>query len=168
MDIFFTADTHFGHAKIIEYCKRPFANADEMDEEIIRRWNSVVKDGDQVYHVGDFAFKNGRDVRRRLNGSIFLVNGNHDNGTNLGFIWMKDYYELKVGGQEIVLFHYGMRTWHHDLRGTWHLYGHSHGELKPYGKSFDIGVDNWGFTPVHYDQVERRMKGMEIADHPRF
>jgi calcineurin-like phosphoesterase family protein len=168
METFFTSDTHFGHAKIIEYCKRPFASVEEMDEEMVRRWNSVVKPSDNVYHLGDFSFKNGEVVRKRLNGNIFLVLGNHDNGTNYGFIWMKDYYELKVNDQKVVLFHYGMRTWHHDLRGNWHLYGHSHGGLPAYGKSCDIGVDVWNFSPVHFDQVKRFMDGREIANHPRF
>jgi calcineurin-like phosphoesterase family protein len=167
---FFTADTHFGHAKIIEYCSRPFVSVQQMDEEMIRRWNSVVSENDEVYHVGDFSFRNAAEskkIRSLLKGEIFLVEGNHDGG-NYGFGWMKPYYELKVGTQEIVLFHYGMRTWHHDLRGTWHLYGHSHGQLPAYGKSFDIGVDCHGFTPISFGQVERIMAGMEIAKHPRF
>ncbi len=29
--IFFTADTHFGHENVIQFDKRPFASADEMD-----------------------------------------------------------------------------------------------------------------------------------------
>jgi len=167
---FFTADTHFGHAKIMEYCSRPFDSVKQMDEEMIRRWNSVVSEKDEVYHVGDFSFHNTADskkIRSLLHGKIYLIEGNHD-GRNAGFEWIKPYYELKVEGQEIVLFHYGMRTWHHDLRGTWHLYGHSHGQLPSYGKSMDVGVDCHGFTPLSYTQVERKLMGMAIADHPRF
>ena len=51
--IYFIADTHFNHANIIKYCNRPFKNTDEMNKYIIRKWNSVVKETDTVYHLGD-------------------------------------------------------------------------------------------------------------------
>ena len=54
MTIFFTSDTHFGHAKIIEYLNRPFATAEEMDEQLAVRWNEIVGEKDTVYHLGDF------------------------------------------------------------------------------------------------------------------
>ena len=46
--IYFIADTHFNHKNIIEYCKRPFKDTLEMNEYIIEKWNSVVKDEDIV------------------------------------------------------------------------------------------------------------------------
>lgn len=48
--IYFIADTHFNHENIIKYCDRPFSNAKEMNEYIIQKWNSVVKEDDIVYH----------------------------------------------------------------------------------------------------------------------
>ena len=56
MNRYFTADTHFGHGNIIKYCNRPFKNHLEMDDELIRRWNNVVSNEDEVYHLGDFEF----------------------------------------------------------------------------------------------------------------
>ena len=47
--VLFTADTHFQHANILIYAKRPFANTEEMDEAIIYRWNLVVKPEDEVF-----------------------------------------------------------------------------------------------------------------------
>lgn len=169
--IFFTSDTHFGHKNIIKYCSRPFISVQEMDDQMIKRWNSKVGPQDYVYHLGDFAFKHAGDaraIRSRLNGKIFMIKGNHDTGQDFGFEWMKLYYELKIGDQEIVLFHYGQRTWHHDLRGTWHLYGHSHGLLPPYGKSFDIGVDCWNFYPLSFEEVKQEMDKKAIGEHPGF
>ena len=53
--IFFTADTHFGHANIIKYCHRPFATVEEMDDALVRNWNAVVSPDATVFHLGDFA-----------------------------------------------------------------------------------------------------------------
>lgn len=54
--VFFTADPHFGHTNIIRYENRPFASAEEMDQELIRRWNETVSPEDTVYLLGDFSF----------------------------------------------------------------------------------------------------------------
>jgi len=73
--------THFNHANIIKYCDRPFDSTQEMDELMIDNWNSVVKDGDIVYHVGDVYFGvDGRKSLNRLKGRKRLLIGNHDNG----------------------------------------------------------------------------------------
>jgi calcineurin-like phosphoesterase family protein len=56
--VFFTSDTHFGHANIIKYCGRPFASVEEMNRELIARWNAVVGPRDTVYHLGDRAWEN--------------------------------------------------------------------------------------------------------------
>ncbi len=82
MAFFFTADTHFGHERIIELCKRPFISVDEQTDGLIDRWNSVVSSCDHVFVVGDFAFKIEppalRHIFNRLNGSKSLILGNHD------------------------------------------------------------------------------------------
>lgn len=166
---FFTSDTHFNHKKILEYCNRPFKDVDEMNGRMIALWNSKVMPDDEVYHLGDFAFGSrteAKAIRERLNGKIHLILGNHDDETDFGFEWMKPYYELKVGEQTIILFHYGMRTWWHDLKGTWHLYGHSHGLLPPYGKSIDVGVDAQHFVPLNMRELEMIMGNKQVGKHP--
>ena len=57
----------------------------------------------------------------------------------------------------ITLCHYAMRSWERSHYATWHLYGHHHGKLPPYGLSFDVGVDCWNFYPVSLDQVKEKM-----------
>ena len=54
--VFFTSDTHFYHANIINFCKRPFANVETMNEALIENWNAVVGANDIVFHLGDFCF----------------------------------------------------------------------------------------------------------------
>jgi calcineurin-like phosphoesterase family protein len=81
MTIWFTSDTHFGHANIIKYCERPFRDTDHMDAVIVDNWNSIVSPEDTVYHLGDVALgtidKSLANVGR-LNGYKILVIGNHD------------------------------------------------------------------------------------------
>jgi len=177
MATLFTSDTHFGHANIIKYCNRPFVSSWEMDKELVRRWNLVTKPEDTIYHLGDFAF--GRDasqeyiskLAKQLNGTIHLIVGNHEKlakSIPWRFASIKDYDEIEVEGQRIILFHYGMRTWHHDLRGAWHLYGHSHNGLPSFGKSLDIGVDCWDFAPVPFNDLKIRMDALPQGKHPQF
>lgn len=84
MRTFFTSDTHFGHNKILEFCKARgvlWPTVEEHDEGLIDNWNSVVSPNDTVFHLGDFAFA-GRErideILDRLNGKIILIRGNHD------------------------------------------------------------------------------------------
>ena len=80
---YYIADTHFGHDNIIRFSNRPFNSADEMDKAIIANWNKKVKPDDDVYILGDFAYK-GKDYRyyiKQLNGNKHLVIGNHDTKT---------------------------------------------------------------------------------------
>jgi calcineurin-like phosphoesterase family protein len=79
--IFLTSDTHFGHENIIKYCKRPFANAKQMDDALIANWNEVVGPEDVVWHLGDFALCDDwrkREILCSLNGVKKLILGNHD------------------------------------------------------------------------------------------
>lgn len=167
-DIFFTSDTHFNHAKCCELF-RPgrFGSLNEMNETLIERWNSRVKKGDRVYHLGDVALgrpEAAAEILGRLNGQIFLIRGNHEKVAEhklcaSRFVWIKDYFGLKVGEQKIYLCHYAFRTWNCMHHGSWHLYGHSHGTLPEIetSRSFDVGVDCWDFFPVSYDEVAAKM-----------
>lgn len=177
MNAFFTADHHFGHANIIKYSKRPFSSLDEMDETMLSRWNEIIKPNDIVYHLGDLSFFNlnnqSRVLLERLNGVIFYIRGNHDkfNSKIPRFEWVRDFAEIKIGGQKITLCHYAMRVWNCSHHGAWHLYGHSHGSLPddPNSLSFDVGVDCWDFYPVSFEQVAERMKQKTFkpVDHHR-
>ena len=51
MSVFFLADTHFGDGNILRYENRPFATVEEMDRELIRRWNEKMGAGDTVFHL---------------------------------------------------------------------------------------------------------------------
>lgn len=170
-NIWFTSDTHFGHANIIKFCNRPFKDVREMDEALIANWNKCVKHEDHVYHLGDFSFeRNPAGTATRLNGIKHLIRGNHDKQRHINaispyFAWIKDVFELSVGKNKFWLSHFAHRAWRHNYKGVIHLYGHSHGTLEDYGKSTDVGVDAWNFAPVHIETILAMMKGREDIPH---
>lgn len=84
--VFFTSDLHLGHDRINQLARRPFANAQEADEELVRRWNWVVMPQDTVYVLGDIAMgqlDHSLEQVARLNGLKLLVPGNHDRVSSL-------------------------------------------------------------------------------------
>lgn len=161
---FYTADHHFGHARIIELCGRPFSCVEEMDEAMIARHNERVEKSDDVYFIGDFGFasdqKYMQHVFGRLKGRKHLVIGNHDKKAVLRLPWAsppKDRMKVEDKGRTFILSHYAERVWDRMYRGAFHLFGHTHGKLPGVGRSTDAGVDAWDFRPVTADEAIERM-----------
>ncbi|MGN1345353.1 MAG: metallophosphoesterase, partial [Eubacteriales bacterium] len=100
--IFYTADTHFGHANILRLCGRPFASVEEMNEKLIERWNEKVQPADTVYILGDMFFRTTEveSILERLRGKKHLIVGNHDD------FWMHkvdlEKYFLSVNSVRII------------------------------------------------------------------
>jgi calcineurin-like phosphoesterase family protein len=168
-NLFFTADTHFDHANIIKYCNRPFSSLKEMNDSLIENWNHVVKPEDIVYFLGDFAFHRPEYFANVLNGHKRLVIGSHDKDLKSlyrpwAFEEVSPLKEINVGGQSVTLCHYAMRRWLKSHYGAWHLYGHSHGNLPPIGKSWDVGVDNNNFAPLSWQDIVALMKDRPCND----
>ena len=155
MKTWFTADTHFGHAKIIEYCNRPFKNVERMDEALINLWNSRVKEHDLVIHLGDFMFK---EINRReyyldrLSGHITFVRGNHDLNNSLNTKITS--LTVHLAGRDIFCTH---DPRNYSSRHTLNLVGHVHNKWKV-KKIYDcylvnVGVDVWNYHPVDINEI---------------
>lgn len=131
---FFIADLHIGHANAIKFDKRPFENVEEMDNEIRRRWNSVVGEDDDVYVLGDFHWGTAQEAMEyanTLSGRIHIIFGNHDpNGfpRKNGKIVSQDYFKiLRFEGRKVHLSHYPIPWWGgHRQESQVFLYGHVH------------------------------------------
>lgn len=181
-DVFITADEHYGHEKIIEYCSRPFTSALEAQEVMIERHNKKVPNNPNIVtiHVGDLfwhtmSVADASRILDRLNGSHAFIFGNHDelmqNSRILRdrFRWIKGENKasgthiLKFNNNEMTLCHYAMRVWNRSHKGSWMLYGHSHNELPVVGKSIDIGVDGHDFEPWSLEEIEAKMKTLPQA-----
>ena len=155
VDIWFISDPHFGHANIIKYCNRPFANTQEMDAVMIERWNSVVKPQDHIYCGGDFTM-NQLDLHRvapQLYGHKRLILGNHDNSAP-----MRDYckYFEKILMwrlfKPIIFTHVPI---HRDNFGKAqvNVHGHIHEKPSPAGPYINMCVEVRNYTPVHLDML---------------
>lgn len=176
--VWFTSDTHFGHENIIRFCNRPFKNAAEMDEELIRRWNATVPDEDIVFHLGDFCHggsKEWNEIMYRLNGRIYLILGNHDmknirKGYTGRFEHVTQQMSIRVGGQSIILNHNPFLAYGGSYRDVWQLFGHVHsGPMSNTGldhprlqylfpRQYDVGVDNNDFRPVSFAEVREKIE----------
>lgn len=178
--IFFTSDQHWCHPAIIGMCGRPFFSVDDMNQGMIKAWNEVVRDGDVVWHLGDFAFKGKpgevRAIFDQLAGTKCLVRGNHDKQTVNQLSWaaQEDFKHLAIDGVQVNLSHYAMRSWPAMHRGSYMLYGHSHGALPGSRNTIDVGVDNVGYKPQRLSELRARMAmlpklafdiGRPIDDH---
>lgn len=180
MNLFFTADEHYGHRNIITYCKRPFSDVIEMREKLIALHNYTVpnvKDSVTV-HLGDMFWdtvsaEEAISIVSRLNGKHTFIRGNHGNKLfdrgllDEYFISIADVKMLHVGERKIWISHYAHRVWPDSHKGAYHLFGHSHGELSvQHGRSLDVGVDVHNFKPLSFDEIEKFMQAIPVPVLP--
>lgn len=187
--IFFTSDLHFGHENVIRFDNRPFNTVEEMDEELINRWNDKVGKGDLVYILGDLIWKTAINeavqIIKRLNGQIILIKGNHDRflhnaAAKKALAGIKDYDDICViledgTTRRCILSHYFIPFYNGHRYQAIHLHGHSHfteesaeesritTELNEKGydlKIYNVGCMYWNYTPVTLDEIlERKAYG---------
>jgi calcineurin-like phosphoesterase family protein len=166
----FTADTHFGHARILEYCKRPFKDEHEMEEVILERFNQVLHKGDLLYHLGDVSWSTyplERFFHKLNTKAVHLILGNHDRLKSSEYSkfcqWVGTYKHIIVNKTSLELFHYPMRSWNGKGHGAFQLYGHCHGNLPGIDKQLDVGVDTHEFYPYEFEEIYQILK-----DKPNF
>lgn len=158
--IWFTSDSHFCHKNIIKYCDRPFCDVEEMNSELIRRWNSVVAEDDVVYHLGDLYLgpaDRAYSLLSALNGHIILIRGNHDRHSNdwyleRGIAEMYSSLILTVNDKRILLTHEPDKRIGEDY--NLHFFGHIHnddhrGTFPTIARNGAcLCVELWDYTPV--------------------
>lgn len=172
---FYTADLHFGHSNIRDYCpeSRNFALTEEMDIAIMCALNERVGRDDILYILGDFAVCRDPEYVRHcfsmLNGRKRLVLGNHDLDKKgrvrkeiAALRWdipPTHALETHDEGCRVYLHHYACRTWPAAHHGSYHLFGHSHGSLPPMGRSRDVGIDviDTNFAPMTFKEIQETL-----------
>lgn len=152
MTIFFTADQHFEHTNIIKYCHRPFADVDAMNTALIENWNSVVRDGDIAYVVGDFCYHYPERYLSQLKGDKVLINGNHDgNRIGLGSLL------CSFSGVKIYMQHRPPVFFNGTVaKADFVVCGHVHEKWRTMQSVLplvNVGVDVWDFKPVSLYEI---------------
>jgi calcineurin-like phosphoesterase family protein len=176
---FLVSDTHFGHAGVCKFLRddkvtklRPWDTPEEMDEEMVKRWNDTVRPNDKVYHLGDVVInRKALVILDRLNGDKVLIKGNHD------IFKLEDYtkYFRDIRGYHVMN---GMILSHIPLHesalyrfGT-NIHGHTHANriMKPNPsrwfpdhKVIDpryhcVCVEQTDFTPILFEDVIKKIE----------
>lgn len=175
--IYFWADTHFNHSKIIEFTTRDDLSVEGMNERLIASWNTIGK-YDKIWFLGDFGFHRHaeegyalEDIFSRLNGIKCLVVGNHDekNPAVLKLPWsrIEKLHTVKWEGMRAEICHYPLETWKRATHGALMLHGHSHGTLqRKLPHRFDVGADCFP-NPMALEVLWERAKEQPfmVVDH---
>ncbi len=132
-----------------------------MNQDLIQKHNEVVTEQDHTIHLGDFTLRNkkfAQSIIKQLNGTHTFLLGSHD-------YWLQknslQIWEKRVEKEYIIACHYAMHTWPRSHYGSWHIFGHSHGNLKLPGKRYDVGVDNNQYYPISFEDLAVIMTAVE-------
>lgn len=150
--IYFTADTHFNQQRTLELSRRPFDSVEHMNNTLISNWNTIVKQEDTVYHLGDFGDITYRDY---LNGRIILLLGNYEhkdyeyNELNSYFDIIPRPKEVVIEGHEFYLVHEPVDQ--HPYK--FNLFGHIHKLQMVKQNGLNVGIDCHNFKPISLEEV---------------
>lgn len=175
--VFLVSDTHFGHTNICKFHNydgtktRPWDSVEEMDEDMVKRWNATVGPKDKVYHLGDVVInRKALSILDRLNGDKVLIKGNHD------IFKLNDYtkYFRDIRGYHVmngcILSHIPV---HKDsiARFGANLHGHTHSNrvmktvgVWPFRRKvidpdyFSVCVEQTDFKPILFEEVIQKIK----------
>lgn len=172
--IYFTSDLHLSHNKDFIYKARGFNSIEEHDEELIKRFNSIVTPEDDLWILGDLMLgDNDEGIKKikQLNGNLHIIYGNHDtNARILRYAEELDNAEIhgfattfKYKKKQFMLSHYPTITSNMDDGGApikakvINLCGHSH--IKNRFKDMDKGliyhveIDCHNNFPISLDEI---------------
>jgi calcineurin-like phosphoesterase family protein len=144
--IWLTADEHYGHRNILEYCDRPWKDIKIHDDKISQQVQLLVGPYDTVFHLGDTFFRKNEPLDFIFPGHHVYLQGSHD---SLSLTKHIKSVVIQYGGLDINLVHDPR-----DARQEFplNLCGHVHGAwlVHEEGKTIliNVGVDVWDFKPV--------------------
>jgi calcineurin-like phosphoesterase family protein len=137
-----------------------FSSLEEMDEHLVDQWNSVVKDGDKVYNLGDVYFGQGYNVLHRLKGQKRLILGNHDNGKDPHLL--QHFGKIQVWRMftdlNILMTHVPVHPTSLEYKVKWNVHGHLHQHQVGDRNYFNVSAEQINYTPIHIEDVISQLK----------
>lgn len=176
--IYMSSDLHFNHDRDFIWKERGFNSVDEMNETIIKNFNKVVTQEDDLYLLGDSMLgqdmKAGLALLRRLNGNKYLLIGNHDTDKRITaykesgiFKDVQMNYRLKKGGRVYLLTHYPTLVSNDGFNNVINIHGHTHSlfSLSDIPYCYNVNVDAWGCEPVSFDEIHK--EGLKLWNYEK-
>lgn len=174
---YYISDLHIGHANVVRFDNRPFADVNEMNNKIIEYWNARVKTDDTVYILGDFIWAKESEwpyFVGPLAGNKVLIRGNHDprqfsSTTKRMFQEITNLKEIKDNGKHIVMCHYPMPFFRAGFApSSYMLYGHVHRTLEyeyllNLRKAVKVGATGYGTPSGNFINVGCMMPYMDYT-----
>lgn len=129
---------------------------------MVERWNSVVKPGDRVYHLGDVFMGSQETFPKlwaRLNGRKRLIVGNHDDIPYLSngkfFDKVEMWYRFEDFGflaTHVPVHHGSLKRF--DGNPEWYnLHGHIHEKTVGDDSYVNVSVEVINYTPVNLETL---------------
>ena len=173
-NIWLISDTHFFHSNILKFTDdngelirgKLFDTVEQMNECMLDNWNSVVKPGDIVYHLGDVMMGNKEEFKKywkQLNGSKRLIVGNHDdikwmaqNELFTKILMWRMFTEFGLLLSHVPIHESGLR------RGSptdetapmlLNIHGHIHQNPSPTEHHRCVCVEQINYTPINIEEV---------------
>lgn len=182
-DIWVISDTHLSHENFLKFTDssgeliRPFKDIYEMDDYMLEKWNSVVKPGDLVYHLGDVFFGDKdrfKSLWPKFHGSKRLLVGNHDDIKFLssGGFFQKVYLWRVWPEYKMVFSHIPLHPSNTKIflkegdyeegdcgsekKHLLNVHGHIHQNDSPEGNYFNVSVERLDYTPIHIEELAKK------------
>jgi len=176
-NIWLISDTHFFHSNILKFTDdngelirgKLFDTVEQMNECMLDNWNSVVKPGDIVYHLGDVMMGNKEEFKKywkQLNGSKRLIVGNHDdikwmaqNELFTKILMWRMFTEFGLLLSHVPIHESGLR------RGSptdetapmlLNIHGHIHQNPPPSANHRCVSVEQINYTPINLEELRVR------------
>ena len=164
MKIFVTSNLQLGRPAAIKKYNRPYNDVDEMTEDLILKWNTVVKNEDTVYYLGNLAHdpKTAQDALQRLNGNIKFVEGDFDSSLTLlsekgmlpsrcSMLRCVDFIEE----MNVAVSYWPMGAWPKKVNKAWSVIGYPNKKHKsdPKKRIINVSTDLWQNTPQELEKL---------------